>query len=223
MLEGESKMHHNIEQIKDLTLLNSLSDEVIISNIINRKFKFTSYRKNNIIHFDGERCSKLEIILNGKVVIDSIDEDGNLLTISNFYRNDILGGNLVFSKNPFYPMTISAQSYSEILEIEKEVLFDLCGDNPQFLRTYLELISDNAFILSDKIKNFTNKSLREKIKAYLEYEGKKQNSKHIKLRISKKALAEKLGVARTSLSRELAKMRDEGIIIFDRDSITLLF
>ena len=50
MLEGESKMHHNIEQIKDLTLLNSLSDEVIISNIINRKFKFTSYRKNNIIH-----------------------------------------------------------------------------------------------------------------------------------------------------------------------------
>ncbi|TAH74716.1 MAG: Crp/Fnr family transcriptional regulator [Anaerolineaceae bacterium] len=215
-------MQHNIEQIKDLTLLNSLSDEVITSNIKNKKFKLTSYKKNSIIHFDGERCTKLEIILSGKVVIDSIDEDGNLLTISNFYNNDILGGNLVFSRNPYYPMTISAQLASDILEIEKDVLFDLFGDNPNFLYTYLELISDNAFILSEKIKHYINKTLREKIMSYLDYKSKNQNSDHIKLRITKKALAEKLGVARTSLSRELAKMRDEGIITFDRDSITLL-
>lgn len=216
------KMQHDIKQLKDLTLLNSLSDEAIASNLKNSAFKVNSYKKNTIIHFEGERCTKLEIILSGKVVIDSIDKDGNMLTISDFYSNDILGGNLVFSKNPYYPMTISAQLNSEVLEIEKDVLFDLFRHNPEFLHTFLELISDNAFILSGKIKKYANKTLREKITNYLEYESKKQNSNNITLGITKKALSEKLGVARTSLSRELAKMKDEGIIDFDRESITVL-
>lgn len=215
-------IQYNIKQIRALTILDSLSDELIDSNIKKGKFKIKSYNKNSVIHFDSERCSKIEIIICGKIVIDSIDEDGNLLTISNFYGNDILGGNLVFSKNPYYPMTITAQSNSEILEIEKDVLFDLFGNNQDFLRTFLELISDNAFILSDKIKNYTNKSLREKIMNYLEYERKRHNSDYIRLNITKTALAEKLGAQRTSLSRELANMREEGLIIFDRASITLL-
>lgn len=126
------------------------------------------------------------------------------------------------SKTPFYPMMISTQLDSEILEIDKDVLFDLFRDSPKFLHTYLELISDNAFILSDKIKHYSNKALREKIINYFDYESKKQNSNHIKLSITKKALAQKRGVQRTSLSRELAKMRDEGLILFDRDSITFL-
>lgn len=57
---------------------------------------------------------------------------------------------------------------------------------------------------------------------YLNYERKKQNSNIIKLGITKKALAEKIGVQRTSLSRELAKMRDEGLIKFDAESIEIL-
>ncbi|NLZ83309.1 MAG: winged helix-turn-helix domain-containing protein, partial [Clostridiales bacterium] len=45
---------------------------------------------------------------------------------------------------------------------------------------------------------------------------------HIKLNMTKKALAERIGVQRTSLSRELAKMRAEGLILFDKDAITIL-
>jgi DNA-binding transcriptional regulator LsrR (DeoR family) len=56
----------------------------------------------------------------------------------------------------------------------------------------------------------------------LEYESKRQNTNYIKLNMTKKALAEKIGVQRTSLSRELAKMRKDGLIVFDRTSITLL-
>ena len=187
-----------------------------------QKFKVTSYKKSSVVHFDGETCNKLEIILSGKVVVDRIDESGNLLTISEFYNDDILGGNLLFSKNPYYPMTISTQLPTNILEIEREVLFELLCNNPIFLRTYLELTSDRAFILGDKIKHYINKTIRESIMSYLNYESKKQNSNHIKLNTTKKALAEKIGVQRTSLSRELAKMREDGLILFDTDSITLL-
>lgn len=215
-------MYRNINLIRKITLLNSLSDKDILASLKNGKFKIVSYKKNSVIHFDGELCSKLEIILSGKVVVNRIDESGNLLTISEFYSNDILGGNLLFSKNPYYPMTISTQLSTEILEIDREMLFELFCHNPRFLQNYLGLISDHAFILGDKIKHYVNKTIRESIMNYLNYESKKQNSNQIKLDITKKALAEKIGIQRTSLSRELAKMRKDGLIIFDRDSITLL-
>lgn len=119
-------------------------------------------------------------------------------------------------------MTISTLLATEILEIDREILFQLFLHNPQFLQTFLGLISDHAFILGDKIKHYINKPIRESILNYLDYESKKQNSNHIILNISKKALAEKIGIQRTSLSRELAKMRTDGLILFDRTSITLL-
>ncbi|WFF74591.1 Crp/Fnr family transcriptional regulator [Proteiniclasticum sp. QWL-01] len=194
----------------------------MLANLKSGKFKVTSYKKSSVVHFDGETCSKLEIILSGRVAVDRIDESGNLLTISEFYKNDILGGNLLFSKNPYYPMTVLTKLPTDILEIDREALFELFCNNPVFLRTYLELTSDRAFILGNKIKHYINKTIRESIMNYLNYESKIQNSNHIKLNTTKKALAEKIGVQRTSLSRELAKMREDGLILFDTDSITLL-
>ncbi|MGI6554438.1 MAG: Crp/Fnr family transcriptional regulator [Bacillota bacterium] len=215
-------MLENIRLIKNTTLLNPLPQEDILANLNNGKFKVVSYKKNSVVHFDGEPCSKLEVILAGKVVVDRIDESGNLLTIAEFYSDDILGGNLLFSGNPYYPMTVSTQLPSTILEIERETLFELLQHNAAFLRTYLEFVSDHAFILGDKIRHYVNKTVRERIMSYLYRESQKQNSKHIKLPMTKKALAEKIGVQRTSLSRELAKMKKDGLILFDRDSITLL-
>jgi CRP-like cAMP-binding protein len=56
----------------------------------------------------------------------------------------------------------------------------------------------------------------------MERECKIQNSNRIQLGITKKALAERIGVQRTSLSRELAKMKADGLIDFDDKTISLL-
>jgi len=208
--------------MKQTTLLSSLSAEEIKRYISDRSFATHVYGKNNIVHFSGEVCSKLEIILSGSIVVDRIDESGNLMTVAEFLSDDILGGNLLFSKNPHYPMTITAKSPTVVLEINRERLFQLFSDNHDFLKSFLEFISDHAMILGDRIKHYVNRTIRESILSYLDYECKKQNSNHIKLSITKKALAERIGVQRTSLSRELAKMRDEGLIEFSIDSIVML-
>lgn len=215
-------MNKYVAFVEKSILLSSISAEEINSYLKDRSFKISTYNKNNIVHFVGEKCSKLEIILTGKVVIERIDESGNLMTIAEFFGNEILGGNLLFSKNPHYPMTITSKQPTVILEINKERLFELFSDNHEFLRCYLEFISDHATILGDRIKHYVNKTLRESIMSYLNYERKKQNSSLIRLSITKKALAEKIGVQRTSLSRELAKMKKDDLIRYDSKSIELL-
>ena len=215
-------MNDYLELIKQAALTKSIESEEITFYMSEGSFKIITYFKNNIVHFVGETCSKMEIILAGKVTVERIDASGNLMTIAEFLSGEILGGNLLFSKNPNYPMTITAKQPTVILEINKDRWFQLFSDNHEFLKSYLEFVSDHATILGDRIKHYVNKTIRESVMCYLDYERRKQNSNNIKLGITKKALAEKIGVQRTSLSRELAKMRDEGLINFDAESIEVL-
>lgn len=215
-------MKKYLELMRQIDLIKSIKPEEIESYLSEGSCKITQYGKNNIVHFVGEVCSKLEIILSGKVVIERIDESGNLMTIAEFYGGDVLGGNLMFSKNPYYPMTVTSKDATLILEINKNRLFSLFSDNHEFLKSYLEYVSDHTVILGDRIKHYVNRTIRESILSYLDYECKKQNSNIIKLNLTKKALAERIGVQRTSLSRELAKMREDGLIEFTPVSISLL-
>ena len=214
-------MKKYFELMREIDLIKSIKPQEIDSYLTEGSCKITQYGKNNIVHFVGEVCSKLEIILSGKVVIERIDESGNLMTIAEFLGGDVLGGNLMFSKNPYYPMTVTAKEATLILEINKDRLFQLFSDNREFLRSYLEYVSDHTVILGDRIKHYVNRTIRESIISYLNYECKKQNSTTIKLSMTKKALAERIGVQRTSLSRELAKMREDGLIEFSPISIIL--
>jgi Mn-dependent DtxR family transcriptional regulator len=65
------------------------------------------------------------------------------------------------------------------------------------------------------------KTIRQCIIDFLTYEYYIQNSLRIVLGISKKELAERIGVQRPSLLRELNKMRTDGLIEYDAHSITI--
>jgi CRP-like cAMP-binding protein len=171
---------------------------------------------------ENDECTHLDIILDGIVSIDRIDEDGNIMCVANFTKNDILGGNLLFSKTPTYPMTIVSKTDVIIMQISKEDIFKLMNEYPEFLKAYLESISDNAFILGDRIRGYVRLSLRQILINYLKKQSYIQKSNMIKLNMSKKDLAMLIGVQRTSLSRELAKMRKDKLIEYDRDYIKIV-
>lgn len=215
-------MNNYIKLIQNTFLFYSFTPETIQEYMRNKKFRVVEYFKNNTIHYEGELCERLEIILSGTVIIERINKNGNILTVTELNENDVLGGNLLFSKNPYYPMTVSTKTTTKILEVKAEDLFDLLSKHSFVLKSYLELVCDNAYILGNKIKDYAQKTIRESILNYLNYECKKQSSNEIILPITKKELAKKIGVQRTSLSRELAKMRDDGLIKFTRSTITLL-
>ena len=215
-------MKNNLQLLKKIDLVKSFDANQLESLLQAKGNKVNSYERNNIVHFVGDICENLEIILSGEVAVERIDESGKLMTIAEFFDGDILGGNLLFSKNPCYPMTVTAKKPTIILEISKRQLFDLFASSLDFLKSYLAYISDHSVILGDRIKHYVNRTIRECIISYLDYESKKQESSTIKLTISKKALAERIGVQRTSLSRELAKMRNEGLIEFDKNNRKLV-
>ncbi|OPY84566.1 MAG: DNA-binding transcriptional dual regulator Crp [Smithella sp. PtaU1.Bin162] len=208
--------------LENSSLLKALSSREVQTYLNARHFRLLSYGKNSVIHMANEPCTKLEIILSGRVAVERIDESGGLMTIAEFFHDDLLGGNLLFSKSAFYPMSVVSKQPAIILEINKDLLFDLLCTNRNFLRMYLEYVSDHAFILGDKINRYVKKTIRGSLISFLDHEIKRQGTYHIQLYMTKKALADRIGIQRTSLSRELAKMKEDGLITYDAKSIKVL-
>jgi len=185
------------------------------------KYRVCKYKKGQILYFQNEICHSMDIILSGKVAVQNIDEEGNILTIDNFATMDILGANLIFSSRSNYPMTIVAETDTLIMQMSKELILRLVASNNCFTQKLLRAISDRALILSDKIASISYKTIREQLVAFLTYEYHLQHCNVIKLKLTKKELAERLGIQRSSLGRELKKMREEGLLDYDARSITL--
>ncbi len=193
-------------QLVDLSILMNL-------NIPSRAFA-KKIKKNAIIYLKGEKCSSLDAIVTGIVSVQTFKLSGDIMTIANFTRGDTIGSNLLFYSNHTFPMTVIAKTDVLIISFTKDAILDLCSICPLFLERFLAEISHKAIVLMKKIDTIALKSIRERIMEFLRVEQKRQNSHTIVLPFSKKEWAEVLAIQRPSLSRELAKMRKEGIIQF---------
>ena len=214
-------MNKEIKLMSQIPLFQALTVEEREKHLQEGKFHLAGHDPGKIIHLEGDHCTSMEVLLEGTLVVERIDVSGDVLTVAEFKQGDVLGGNLVFASQPQYPMTITARSRVKLLEINKKVVLELCRQNTGFLEAFLSLISNYTFLLGEKIKHDVRRPLRDKITSYLEVERKRQQSNCVKLPMSKKALAERLGVQRTSLSRELQKMKQEGLVVYDAHSVTL--
>ena len=214
-------MDYYINLIKNLDLFKHFSLDELNELFKNNAYTTKKYMKNSIIYVQNEKCLSLDIILQGIVAVQKIDSNGNVLNIYDFEIGDILGGNLIFSKRNEYPMTLISQNDSVILHIKKDLILELCKTNTNFLEEFFSLISDKTLMLTEKIKSLTMKTIRQCIIEFLLYETYSQKSTTIKLNVSKKDLAERIGVQRTSLSRELNKMRKDNLISYNANSITI--
>ena len=117
-------------------------------------------------------------------------------------------------------MTISAKEKTELLHIKKLAILELCQSNRDFLNNLLQSLSGKTQILSERLKASV-KSIRQILTEFLLIEHYSQGSLKIQLGMSKKELAEKIGIQRSSLSRELNKMRKDGLIEFDSKTINI--
>jgi CRP-like cAMP-binding protein len=210
-----------IDVILSLNLFSGFSQEQLIQLFSLPKYKTNNYAKGQIIHLQNEVCLAMDIVLDGQVSVQKIDNEGNILKLTVFSGGDVLGANLMFSNRNSYPMTIVSETKSVVLHIYKELVLEFSQTNIRFMSGLMTVIADKTLVLTDKIDAISLKTIRQRINDFLKYQYHIQKNHIIKLNMSKKDLAERLGIQRSSLSRELNKMRKEGLLEYDARTIVL--
>ncbi len=210
-----------LDVLSSLSLFSCFAQNELMRLFHAGNHRVAHYHKGRIIHLQNEKCRTLDIVLDGGVAVQKTDADGNILKISVFSGGSILGANLLFSSRNFYPMTVVAESETVLLQIDKDLILALSQTNICFMTELMKQISDRTLVLTDKIDAISLKTIRQKIIDFLKYEYSLQKNAVLKLPISKRDLAERFGVQRTSLSRELNKMRKDGLLEYNAQTITL--
>ena len=193
-----------------------------LSNFLNMSnYTIKKYPKGNVVVIEGSRCEELGILLEGLLEVQTLYPSGKLLTLAQLKPVETFGEAILFSKMNKFPATIEVIKDSKIMFIKKENLINCLTNCHKFMENFLELLSNKLLILNKKVKMLSLESIRKKIENFLMEEYKKQGSNIIKVSLSRKEMAEHMGIQRPSLSRELIKMREEGIIEFDKKVIII--
>lgn len=193
-------------------------DEKSIDGI---SYKICNFDKDTVIAQEGDDCLSLGIILEGYIEVRKIYLSGKSLTISKFGASHTFGEAIVFSNAHKYPATIVSATKSKVAFIERKNIIKMCAQNPIVLEKFMGLLSDRILLLNRKVKELSYDTLRDKVLNYLFEQYKIQKNLTIKLPLSRKNMAEHLGVQRPSLSRELINMKEDGLIDFDKDTVVI--
>lgn len=204
--------------IRNIKIFKNLSDKDL--NLIRSKTEFIekTYSKGEYIFRYGESSGDLFYLIDGDLSVYQIDGNGKRFIFQNFTKRTLFGEIYSYLEEPF-DFDCECKTDSKILIIKnfKKIFEPPCPES--FLRSYINLLSYKCLTLSKKNQITSQASLRQKIAKYL-IENEKDGK--VKLTMKREDLADYLSTTRPSLSRELSKMADKGIIKVDGDFIEIL-
>lgn len=184
------------------------------------------YKKGEIIAFEAETINHVGVVLKGSV--DMIKEDvwGNRTMLLRSYVEDVFGETFACGEDSLSVVTFVAAEDSKVMFLSFCRVMHTCTHACIFHQTLIEnmvrIIARKNRELMRKIEVVSKKTLREKILAYLSIQSQTQGASRFEIPLGRVEWAEYLCADRSALTRELAKMKDEGLIDYQRNSFEIL-
>ena len=203
-------------------LFREITPERLFADLEEISFHTRSYKKGEILAQQGAVCNRLVILTKGSVRGEMIDYSGRLIKVEDIAAPRAIAPLFLFGEENRYPVEVTANEPTEVIELPKSSVLSLFRKNEQFLENYMNLSANYARTLSDKLFFMSFKTIRQKIASYLLRLYKQQQQLQITLDRSQQELSDYFGVSRPSLARELSHMQEDGMIIADRKQITIL-
>lgn len=185
-----------------------------------------SFRKGDIVAFENENIKHIGIVISGAV--DMIKEDiwGNKTMLVRIRENEVFGETFACGSDNLSVVTFQVSENAQILFMPFERVMRSCTMACQFHHRLIEnmvrVIANKNRDLMRKVEAVSKRSIREKLLAYLSVQVQTQQSRYFEIPLGRVELAEYLCVDRSALTRELVKMKNDGLIDYDRNCFRLL-
>lgn len=219
-------MKNNLETIKKVQLFSDILPDDLESLLKCLGAKTKVYKKGDYINYAGNDVTSVGIMLSGNVDIIKEDCFGRRMVLTSISEADLFGEVFACAGIKKSPVSVYSTTDSEIMFIDYNRIMNTCSNLCDFhnkiIQNMIRLIAKKNLILNKKIDFLLIKGLREKLVLYLFEHYNLQRNLSFKIPIDRVGLADYLNVDRSAMSRELCKMRDEGLISFNKNNFTLI-
>lgn len=209
-------MHKYLGLIKLCELFAGMSEADLERFLKCSKARVVPFEKGEAICLAGNNSNSAGVVLKGRIYLESNDFLGNKSIVSEFTPGRCFGENYAFSPISELPFNIVAKENSEILLFDIHRLVSPCEKNcschQRLTQNLLCAMAEKHCEMNEKISHLTKRSTREKLISYLSEQSKKQKSATVTVPFNRQELADYLAVERSAMSKELSRMKSDGII-----------
>lgn len=219
-------MKKYISILKRTQLFSGVGVEEIEAMLSCLDARLGEFDKGEYVIRQGEHLSDIFVLAEGNLHIQKDDYWGNRSILAQIAVGEMFG--------EAYLAPESGASLNDVVAVEKStvIFFDvrrILTTCPSACRFHSIVVQNMFFAISEKNRKLVQKlghiskrSTREKLISYLSEEAKKQNSGMFIIPYNRQQLADFLSVDRSAMSNELCRMRNEGLIEFEKNKFRLL-
>ena len=174
----------------------------------------------------GEHIDTILVLAEGKLHVQRDDYWENRSIIQMIGAGEMFGEAYVAPESGVLLNDVLAVEDCTVIFFDVKRIITVCSSACRFhsmvVQNLFFAISEKNRKLVQKLGYMSRRTTREKLIAYLSEEAKRQNSSEFSIPFNRQQLADFLSVDRSAMSNELCKMRDEGLLEFERSAFKLL-
>ncbi|HBR01282.1 MAG TPA: transcriptional regulator [Ruminiclostridium sp.] len=185
-----------------------------------------SFSRSDFVVRSGDKLESLGIVLEGEASVFKESISGNRLLIKNLTVGEMFGEIAAFARQTEWPALVQANTPLTVCFIDKNKITgqcrNLCPYHSAMITNMLNVVSKRALMLSRKMDYISIKTMRSKLCTFIYEQHLKSGKATFNLPMNRGQLADFLNVSRPSMSRELSRMKEEGMIDYHLSTIKIL-
>ncbi len=219
-------MEKYIPVLKRTKLFSGVGEDEIGSMLSCLSARIKSYKKGEYVLRQGEYLKDIVVLVEGNLHIQKHDYWGNRSILGHIAVGEMFGESYFAPESSFLLNDVVAVEDSTAIFFDVKRIITTCSSACRFhsvvVQNMFYVISEKNRRLVQKLGHMSERTTREKLISYLSEEAKSCNSTTFSIPFNRQQLADFLSVDRSAMSNELCKMRDEGLLEFEKNRFKLL-
>lgn len=218
-------MKEYLKILKSSRLFKEIKEDEIESMLKCLSAEMRVYQKGEYVFRRGEPVLGVAVLLKGTVHIQKEDFWGNLSILNEIPEGELFGEVYACLGNEKMLHNAVAVKDSTVLFLDVNRILTTCSSACRFhsrlVQNFLFVMASKNKMLAQKLEHMSQRTTREKLLSYLSEQSQKADSPSFDIPFNRQQLADFLSVDRSAMSNELCKMRDEGLLEFERGHFVL--
>lgn len=182
-------------------------------------------KKGEFLVHEGDKVSAIYIVESGRLDLNATDYWGNVSLLGQVEAGHLFGAAYAFGDSEAYAVAVQAVQDSEVLAIDADALDKSLATHPDkvlpIYRGLMGALSNRSLQMIYTLEQVKQRTLKQKILAYLTYLAKRQSSLTVVCPLDRQQMADYLAVDRAALSRELSVLQREGHLTYRKNIFVL--
>jgi len=185
-----------------------------------------TYSRGEYLFREGEETGHITVLISGELHIQRDDYWGDRSIISHVEPGNMFGEAYLSANNGVILYDVAAAKDSTVIFFDINRILTVCPSacpyHTKVMQNLFYALSDRNRYLVQKLGHMSRRTTRGKLISYLSEQADRNQSNSFTIPFNRQQLADFLSIDRSAMSTELGKMRDEGLITFNKNSFTLL-